>query len=142
MEGFILCKLASGNLMEVDIDEDGSVSLGTLKSQFGPQVATLTYTNELTGRERLVRVSGNSLLEPKDGWKTTTRVYTVSCGITSTTESAGEFTNSAAEFTPRRTLISHPMIIKREPAAAETIQVASIKSGIKELHGAAFSIIY
>ena len=93
--------------------------------------------NELTGRERLVRVSGNSLLEPKDGWKTTTRVYTVSCGITSTAESAGEFTNS--EFTPRRTLISHPMI-KREPAAAETIQVASIKSGIKELHGAAFSI--
>ena len=127
MEGFILCKLASGNLMEVDIDEDGSVSLDTLKSQFGPQVATLTYMNELTGRERLVRVSGNSLLEPKDGWKTTTRVYTVSCGITSTAESAGEFTNS--EFTPRRTLISHPMI-KREPAAAETIQVASIKSGI------------
>ena len=137
MEGFILCKLASGNLMEVDIDEDGSVSLDTLKSQFGPQVATLTYMNELTGRERLVRVSGNSLLEPKDGWKTTTRVYTVSCGITSTAEFAGEFTNS--EFTPRRTLISHPMI-KREPAAAETIQVASIKSGIEELHGAAFRV--
>ena len=112
--------------MEVDIDEDGSVSLDTLKSQFGPQVATLTYMNEVTGRERLVRVSGNSLLEPKDGWKTTTRVYTVSCGITSTTESAGE-------FTPRRTLISHPMIIKREPAAPETIQVASIKPGVKEL---------
>lgn len=114
--------------MEVDIDEDGSVSLDTLKSQFGPQVATLTYMNmhEVTGRERLVQVSGNSLLKPKDGWKTTTRVYTVSCGITSTTESAGE-------FTPRRTLISHPMIIKREPAAAETIQVASIKPGIKEL---------
>ena len=112
--------------MEVDIDEDGSVSLDTLKSQFGPQVATLTYMNEVTGRGRLVRVSGNSLLEPKDGWKTTMRVYTVSCGITSTTE-------STREFTPRKTLISHPMIIKREPAAAETIQVASIKPGIKEL---------
>ena len=67
--------------MEVDID-DGSVCLDTLRSQLGPQVATLTYVNEVTGRERLVCVSGNSLLKPNDGWKTNTRVYTVSCGGT------------------------------------------------------------
>ena len=123
MEEFILCKLAGGNVMEVDVDEDGSVCLDTLKSQFGHQVATLTYTNEVTGRERLVRISGNSLLEPKDGWKTTTRIYTVSCG--STTEQA-----AALDFTPRRTLISHPMI-KKEPAAvaAETNHFISTKPG-------------
>ena len=125
MEGFIICKLTDGNMMEVDVDEDGSVCLDTLKSLFGSNAATLTYVNEVTGRERVVRVNGNSLLEPKDGWKTTTRVYTVSCGGTSE-QAAADLVSSRD---PRgRSLISHPMI-KREPAAAEADLFPSIKPG-------------
>ena len=114
--------------MEVDVDEDGSVCLDTLKSQFGPQAATLTYMNELTGRKRLVRVSGNSLLEPKDGWKTNTRVYIVSRGGTTSSHEQPAGAAALLSNPHSRTLISHPMI-KREPAAAETVQVASVKPG-------------
>lgn len=121
MEGFILCKLAGGNVMEVDVDEDGSVCLDTLKSLFSPNAATLTYMNKVTGRERVVQVDGNSLLEPKDSWKTTTRVYTVSCG--STPEQA-----TTDFMIPRRALTSHP-VIKREPPAVEAKQFPSIKPG-------------
>ena len=115
MEGFIICELADDNVMEVDVDEDGSVCLDTLKCLFGSNAVTLTYVNEVTGRERVVQVNGNSLLEPKHGWRTTMTVYTVSCG--STPEQAAADLVSSRD--PRgRSLISH-LMIKREAAATE-----------------------
>ena len=103
--------------MEVDIDENELVCLDTLKSQF---IATLTYVNELTGRERLVRVRGNSLPEPKDRWKTNMRVYNVSCGGTTSSHKQPAGAAALLSNPHSRTLISHPMM-KREPVTAKTI---------------------
>lgn len=129
MEDFILCKSALGNLVEIDIEDDGTVSLDTLKNQFGPRVATLTYINESTGRERLVRVSGNNLCPPKDGWKSNTREYTISSGhLDIEVLQASQPDIEHADFTPsRRALVSHPMI-KREPSP-KVNQAVSVKSG-------------
>ena len=77
MENFILCKANDGSILEVDVEDDGTVGLETLKSVFGDKAAGLIYTNTSTGRDRLVRVSDKNLLEPKDGWKTPERVYCV-----------------------------------------------------------------
>ena len=52
MEDFILCKSSDGAVLEVNVDDDGTVGLETLKSLFGEKVAGLTYPNPLTGRER------------------------------------------------------------------------------------------
>ena len=131
MEDFILCRSALGNVVEIDIEDDGTVSLDTLKHQFGPRVATLTYVNESTGRERLVRVSGNNLCPPKDGWKSNVREYSISSGrpdIEGLQASQPNIDSERADFTPsRRALISHPMI-KREPSL-EVNQSVSVKSG-------------
>ena len=68
-------------IVEVDIEEDRTISLETLKSLFGPEVSAFTYTNPLSGRERVVRVADSKLLEPKDGWETPGRVYSISFGF-------------------------------------------------------------
>lgn len=69
MEDFILCKADDGSVMEVDIHDDSTVCLETLRSLFGPKVSALTYTNTSTGRSRdcVVKVSDEKLVEPKDG---------------------------------------------------------------------------
>ena len=123
-----MCRSTLGNEVEIDVEDDGTISLDTLKTQFGPQVATLTYINESTGRERLVRVSGNSLCPPKDGWKSNSRVYSLSSGHLDKKLQESQSEIEQADFTPsRRALISHTMI-KREPCF-ETNQPASVKSG-------------
>ena len=76
--------------MEVDVEDDRTVGLETLKSVFGDKAAGLIYTNTSIGRDRLVRVSDKNLLEPKDGWKTPQRVYCVSFGQGETPVAAKE----------------------------------------------------
>ena len=77
MEDLILCKGDDGSVTEVDIDDDGTVSLETLQSSIGPNESALTYLNPLTGRDRVVKVSDEKLVEPKDGWRASDRTNTV-----------------------------------------------------------------
>ena len=84
MEDFILCKAENGAIIEVDIDDDGTVGLETLKSLFGDKASALTYTNPSTGRERVVRVLEEKLVEPKGDWGTSDRIYLVSYGCQDT----------------------------------------------------------
>ena len=72
-----LCKSKDGSVLEIDVEDDGTVGLETLKSVFGEKATGLTYANPSTGRERLVRVLDKKMLEPKDGWRTPERVYCV-----------------------------------------------------------------
>ena len=127
MEDFILCKADDGSVIEVDIDDDGTVSLETLRSLFGPNVSALTYTNPLTGRDRVVKVSDEKLIEPKDGWRASDRTYSVSYGYNDARTPIGrqsqpplsEVSISDVKITPRitptsrRALAAHPLI-KRE----------------------------
>ena len=77
MAGFIECKGENGEIIEVDIEENRTVSLETLRSLFGAEVSALTYTNPMSGRERVVRVADNKLLEPKDGWEFEDRIFNI-----------------------------------------------------------------
>jgi hypothetical protein len=76
--GFIECKGGDGEIIEVDIEENRTVGLETLKSLFGTEVSALTYTNPSSGRERVVRVSDSKLLEPVGCWEAQNRVYSIS----------------------------------------------------------------
>ena len=51
MADFIQCKLKNGDILEVDIDEDRTVSLETLKSLYGPDVSALTLIPRVVEKE-------------------------------------------------------------------------------------------
>ena len=51
MEDFILCKAENGAIIEVDIDDDGTVGLETLKSLFGDKASALTPIPRLVENE-------------------------------------------------------------------------------------------
>ena len=135
MAGFIECKGVNGEFIEVDIEEDRTVSLETLKSLFGPEVSALTYTNPLSGRERVVRVADSKLLEPKDGWEALDRVYSISFGfqhpLDSTTPKPVQDSTTSAEYdasitsnkmTPfTRKLLAHPLIKKEKDAMVDDV---------------------
>lgn len=120
MAGFIECKGGNGEIIEVDIEENRTVGLETLKSLFGPEVSALTYTNPSSGRERVVRVSENKLLEPVDGWEAQDRVYSISFGFQCPSNSEctakpaqHDAPISANKVTPfTRKLLAHPLIKK------------------------------
>ena len=59
-------KGVSEEILEVDIEENGTVSLETLKSLFGPHKC---YTNPLW------KSSDNKLLEPKDRWEAALMIH-------------------------------------------------------------------
>lgn len=134
MEDFILCKSKDGSVLEIDVEDDGTVGLETLKSVFGEKATGLTYTNPSTGRERLVRVSDKQMLEPKDGWGTPERVYSVafrqegldSPGVTADrVDYTSNHQANASFLTPQisaafptvRQMVDHPLI-KREEAGS------------------------
>jgi hypothetical protein len=131
MDDFILCKSKDGSVLEVDVEDDGTVGLETLRSVFGEKATGLTYTNPSTGRERLVRVLDKQMLEPKGGWETPERVYCVvfrqegldSSGVTAdrvdvSSHHALLTPQISASFPPTaRQMIDHPLI-KREEAGS------------------------
>ena len=51
MEDYILCKSKDGTALEVDIEDDGTVGLETLKSVFGEKAVGLTLTPQLVERD-------------------------------------------------------------------------------------------
>ena len=51
MEDFILCKSKDESVLEIDVENDGTVGLETLKSVFGEKATGLTYINPSTGRD-------------------------------------------------------------------------------------------
>lgn len=87
----------SGDLAEVEVDEDGSVSIETLRCHFGPTVDALKYINPTTGLVRLLRVKDGKFLPPKGGWSD--RTYTVSSRGGSDTNFTRTPT-SPSDFTP------------------------------------------
>lgn len=52
-------------MAEVELEEDGMVSLEALKCHFGPLVVSMKYQNETTGLDRYVRVTENHFLPPE-----------------------------------------------------------------------------
>ena len=68
MDDCILVKGITSELAEVELEEDGTVSLEALRCHFGPLVVSMKYTNETTGLDRFVRVFDGHFLPPKDGW--------------------------------------------------------------------------
>ena len=115
MAGFIECKGGNGEIIEVDIEENRTVSLETLKSLFGVEVSALIYTNPTSGRERVVRVSDNKLLEPKDGWEFPDRIYSISFGCPLAAKAVQDsvapiFARKVTPFT--RKVLAHPLIKK------------------------------
>lgn len=68
MDDYILVKGRYGEMAEVELEEDGTVSLEALKCHFGPLVVSMKYRNETTGLDRYVRVTENHFLPPRDGW--------------------------------------------------------------------------
>ena len=55
MENYILCKSKDGTALEVDIKDDGTVGLETLKSVFGEKAVGLTLTPQLVERDLCIR---------------------------------------------------------------------------------------
>ena len=53
--------------VEVAIDEDGTIDLQTVMTNFG---GTLRYINEDTGHYRLVKIANGKLQPPTGGWET------------------------------------------------------------------------
>lgn len=141
MEDFILCKSKDGNVLEIDVEDDETVGLETLKSVFGEKATGLTYTNPSTGRERLVRVSDKKMLEPKDGWGTPERVYCVTFGqeeLNSPGVRAERVdvsnhqpnTTLTPQFgtvfqTARRLVVDHPLIKREEVASTNTSKIVT-----------------
>ena len=59
-----------GEPIEVELEEDLSVSLSTLSSEFGSGISGLSYRNSKTGLRRLLRAStdGTRVNPPRSGW--------------------------------------------------------------------------
>ena len=135
MEDFILCRSKDGTVLEIDIEDDGTIGLETLNSVFGETATGLTYTNPSTGRERLVRVSDKKMLEPKDGWGTPERVYRVTFGqerqdspverIDVSSHQAGNTTLLTPQIGPttRRLIVDHPLIKREEAGSTSTSEI-------------------
>jgi len=57
-----------GELTEIDLDDDGSLAVETLQSQFGGAVIGLRFRNPATGNFRAVKVQNGILFPPRGGW--------------------------------------------------------------------------
>ena len=56
------------DLTEIDLDDDGSLAVETLQSQFGGAVMGLRFRNPATGNFRAVKVRNGVLFPPRGGW--------------------------------------------------------------------------
>ena len=57
-----------GDLTEIDLDDDGSLAVETLQSQFGGATIGLRFRNTATGNFRAVKVQNGILFPPRGGW--------------------------------------------------------------------------
>ncbi len=53
---------------EIELEDDETLSLSTLASEFGDGVSGLSYTNPETGNRRIIRLDGCILKPPRKGW--------------------------------------------------------------------------
>lgn len=61
---------------EIELEEDQSLSLSTLTSEFGSGVTGLSYTNPETGKRRIIRLNDTVFHPPRSGWSSTTHIVT------------------------------------------------------------------
>ena len=75
---YIAVEEAGGEAVEVELEEDLSITLATLTNEFGSGVAGLSYINPKTGLRRILRIStdGKRVNPPRHGWSSET-TYTV-----------------------------------------------------------------
>ena len=59
-----------GEPVEVELEEDHTVTLSTLSNEFGSGISGLSYRNPKTGLRRVLRISGRGtrVNPPRDGW--------------------------------------------------------------------------
>ncbi len=55
---------------EIELEDNETLSLLTLASEFGEGVSGLSYMNPETGNKRIVRLDGSILKPPRKGWAT------------------------------------------------------------------------
>ena len=73
MEDFVLITaLEGGECIEVDVEDDGTLTTSSIQSQFGRDAIGLRYKNPATGNWRGVKADGDHLFPPKGGWSSRT----------------------------------------------------------------------
>ena len=103
MDDFIL--VSDGKqTYEVELEEDESVTLDSLRSFFGEGAMGLGYNNTTTGRIRILRVDKEAIVRPKAGWDPT-RKYVVRMA-TNCSASGEEFPTLVAENRNTQGLLS------------------------------------
>ena len=68
MDDYILVKSRETELAEIETEDDGTVSLESLRCHLGQQIVSLKYRNEKTGLDRYLRVTEDRFQPPRDGW--------------------------------------------------------------------------
>ena len=69
MEVFVIVtNFEGGENIEVDVEDDGTLTMTSIQSHFGKDATGLKYKNPATGNWRRVRADGNYLFPPKGGW--------------------------------------------------------------------------
>lgn len=56
------------NTYEIELEDDESVTLRSLRSFFGPGAIGLGYNNSTTGRFRILRLENEAIVRPRGGW--------------------------------------------------------------------------
>lgn len=89
-----------GDSTEIDLDDDGSLAVESLQSQFGGAVIGLRFRNPTSGKFRGVKMQNGILFPPRGGWGERTYFVTKSDSasqpIPPTRQSEG--TNTRSEF--------------------------------------------
>ena len=59
-----------GEPVEVELEEDFTITLSTLSNEFGSGISGLSYRNPTTGLRRVLRISGDGtrVNPPREGW--------------------------------------------------------------------------
>ena len=68
MEYIAVVKEEGAEPVEIELEENLSVSLAMLNAEFGSGIAGLSYRNPSTGLRRLLRTDGTHVNPPRSGW--------------------------------------------------------------------------
>ena len=69
MDDYILVKSRQTELAEIETEDDGTVSLESLRCHLGQRIVSLKYQNEKTGLDRYLWVTEDRFQPPRDGWE-------------------------------------------------------------------------
>ena len=94
-----------GSAVFVDVEEDGSLLLETLKAQFGSSAIGLRYP--FSGSYRSVRVKNGALIPPKLGWGNQT-YYVIKEDTDFDPPSVSEDLTVRSDFAPSNSVSSLP----------------------------------